>query len=72
MRNVIYVTDSKNELLLPSASFIFVLRILSEKKHCQIKLQRLQKVQIWTFGSLVHQINSLEEVLKLKKIFSKK
>ena len=35
------------------------LRILTVKKHSQIKLQRLQKVQIYTFGYLVHQINSL-------------
>ena len=35
------------------------LRILTGKKHRQIKLQRLQKVQIWAFGLLVQQINSL-------------
>ena len=35
------------------------LRILTGKKHRQIKLQRLQKVPIWAFESLVHQINSL-------------
>ena len=41
-------------------SFVFVIkRILTGKKHRQIKLQRLQKVGILTFGSLVHQINSL-------------
>ena len=34
------------------------LRILTGKKHPKIKLQRLQKIQIWTFGLLVHQINS--------------
>ena len=34
------------------------LRILSGKKHHQIKLQRLQKVQTWAFGLLVQQINS--------------
>ena len=33
----------------------FHLRMLTEKKHPKIKLQRLQKVRIWTFGSLVHQ-----------------
>ena len=27
---------------------------------------RLQKVQTWTFGLLVQQINSVQEVLKLK------
>ena len=35
------------------------LRILTGKKHRQIKLQCLQKVRIWTFESLVHQINLL-------------
>ena len=45
------------------------LRILKGKKHRQIKLQRLQKVQIWAFGSLVHQMNFLEEVFKLKQSF---
>ena len=34
------------------------LRILTGKKDPQITLQRLRKVWIWTFGSLVHQINS--------------
>ena len=47
------------------------LRILTGKKHRQIKLQRLQKVGILVFGSLVHQINSSEEVLKLKQNFQK-
>ena len=47
------------------------LRILKGKKHCQIKLQCLQKVQIWAFGSLVHQINLFKEVLKLKQNFQK-
>ena len=42
-----------------------------EKDH-QIKLQRLQKVGKLAFGSLVHQINCLEEVLKLKQNFQKK
>ena len=35
-----------------------ILTILTRKKHPKIKLQRLQKIRIWTFGSLVHQINS--------------
>ena len=30
------------------------LRILTGKKHRQIKLQRLEKVRIWAFGLLVH------------------
>ena len=32
------------------------LRILTEKKHPKTKLQRLRKMRIWTFGSLVQQI----------------
>ena len=40
-------------------SWIKFLRILTEKKYRQIKLQRLQKVGIWAFGSLMHHINSL-------------
>ena len=47
------------------------LRILTRKKHPQLRLQRFQKLWIWTFGWLVHQINSLYEVLKLKQIFVK-
>ena len=43
------------------------LTILTGKKHRQIKLQRLRKVRKWAFGTLVHQINSLSEVLKLKQ-----
>ena len=46
-----------------------ILRILTGKKHPEIKLQRLRKIRIWTFGLLVHKINSIKEVLKLKKIF---
>ena len=34
------------------------LRILTEKKDPKIKLQREQKIRIWTFGLLVNQINS--------------
>ena len=45
-------------------------RILTGKKLRQIKLQRFQKVQIWVFGLLVQQINSLKEVLTETK-FSK-
>ena len=35
------------------------LRILRGKKDRKIKLQRLRKTRIWTFGSLVRQINFL-------------
>ena len=34
------------------------LRILRQKQHLQIRLQRLRKVWTWTLVSLVHQINS--------------
>ena len=52
--------------------FHFVkLRILTGKKHRQIKLQRLHKVRIWTFGTLIYEINYLYEVLKLKQNFQK-
>ena len=47
------------------------LRILTGKKHPKIKLQRLRKIRIWTFGSLVRQINSFYEVLKLEQISKK-
>ena len=46
----------------------FSLRILAGKKHPKIKLQRSQKIRTWTFGWLVHQINSISEVLKLEQI----
>ena len=36
-----------------------LLRIPTAKKRSQIKLQRLQKVEIWASGSLLHQINAL-------------
>ena len=42
-----------------------------EKAPSKIKLQRFRKLWIWTFGRLVHQINSLYEVLKLKQNFRK-
>ena len=47
------------------------LKILTGKKHHQIKLHYLEKVRIQAFGSLVHQINLLQEVLKLKQNFQK-
>ena len=49
---------------------IIRLRTLTWKKQPEIKLQRLRKVWIWTFGSLVHQKNFLE-VLTLKQNFQK-
>ena len=37
---------------------VSLLRILTGKKRPKIKLQRLRKILVWTFGSLVHQINT--------------
>ena len=51
--------------MLAEASSLFMkavktlLRLVTGKKHNKIKLHRLRKLQIWTFGSLAHQINSL-------------
>ena len=47
------------------------LRILTGKKHPKIKLQRLRKIRILTFGSLVQQINSFHELPELEQIFQK-
>ena len=55
-----------------STIYLNHLMMLTGKKHRQTKLQRLQKVQIQVSGSsLVYQINSLWEVLKLKHNFQK-
>ena len=48
-----------------------MLRILTGKKHPQIKLQSFQKVWIWRLGWLVNQINFLYKVLKVKQNFRK-
>ena len=56
----------------PGRPVIRPLRILKGKKHRQMKLQRLQKAQIWAFGLLVQQTNSLLKVLILKQNFQKK
>ena len=63
-------------ILMPLFWEVFNLRILTVKKLRQIKLQRVQKVGLWVFGSLVHQIlymnkKSVQEVLKLKQSFQK-
>ena len=52
-------------------AFAPCLRILTGKKHPKVKLKRLRKMRILTSGLLVHQINSFQEVLKLKEIFQK-
>ena len=49
----------QNYFLVKQKNFmIFVLRILTGKKHPKIKLQHLKNIRIWTFESLVHQGNS--------------
>ena len=50
--------ESKEKFVEIAAAAVCYLRILTGKKHPKIKPQRLQKIRIWTFGSLVHQINS--------------
>ena len=67
---MLFDTSVKHRCLLLT-SFFLTLRILTSKKHPKIKLQRLRKIRIWTFGSLVHQINSFEEALKVEQIFQK-
>ena len=53
-----YSHNKRKESLENGPYFLYVcLRILTEKKHPKIKLQRLRKIQISTSGSLVHQIN---------------
>ena len=46
-------------------------KIITGKKHPKIKLQRLRNIRILTFGSLVNQINSFQEILELEQIFQK-
>ena len=65
---ILYKVNIENDDI---AIIIRNLRILTGKKYCQIEFQRLQKVWIWSFGLLAHQINSLGEVLKLKQNFQK-
>ena len=50
--------DFENRLISYISEQCF-LGILTGKKHRQIKLQRLQKVRIWAFGPLAHQIKIL-------------
>ena len=59
LKNVIHQIDSKNEWLLPSVTFtakfdlVFVLKILTGKKHPKIKLQRYghTNMDIWVVGT---------------------
>ena len=57
--------------VLKRSVITFYLMILTGKKHPKIKLQCFRKMRTWTFGSLVHQIDSFQEALKLKQIFQK-
>ena len=52
---------------LPDQIKIKVLKDTHREKALSNKTPALKKVWIWTFGSLVHQIKSLEKVLKLKQ-----
>ena len=64
---VIFLVELKRKL---TQTFCCQLRILKGKNNPLIKLQRLQKVQIWVSVLLVNQISSL--VLKLKQHLRKK
>ena len=50
---------SMNSENLPFQLFFTTLKVTYREKCRQIKLQRLQKVGTWIFGSLVRKINSL-------------
>ena len=67
-RNAAHLTIAAREIM---HTYISNLRILTGKKQRQIKLQRLQKVGIRAFEPFIHQMNSLEEILKLKQNFQK-
>ena len=56
--NSFFVSGDTAKIKVSENSPPLSLRILTGKKHSKIKLQRLRKMRIWTFGSLVHQINS--------------
>ena len=52
LRNLVEIDIPLNQFSLD------LLRILTGKKHPKIKLQRLLKIRIWTFESLVYQTNT--------------
>ena len=68
LRNPCTLVQVTEDYLRP---FFLPLRIPTGKKHPKIKLKCLRKIRILTFGSLVHEINSFQEVLKLEHIFKK-
>ena len=53
--------------LLGDSNEMFRLRILTGKKHPKIKLLRLRKIRIWTFGSLVHHIRGSKTEINCPK-----
>ena len=53
-----YKPKMVDSLLKQNSQFVDTLRILTGKKHPKMKLQYLRKIRIWTFESLVQQINS--------------
>ena len=74
------MTDHQKILLLSSSvnnlnSVIYIIKKSFKDTHREKvssnKIQRLQKVRIWAFGSFVYQINFSEEALKLKQNFQK-
>ena len=58
--------------ILPTDVLFITLRMLTGKKQPQIIFQRFRKFWIGTFGWLIHQINYLYKVRKLKQSFWKK
>ena len=67
-----FLVHTQSWTSLTLVAFKSILRILTEKKHPKVKLQRFWRVWIWTFGWLVHQMNSIYEVPKLKQNFRKR
>ena len=53
------VNEKRHHLKKVKLIWVEMLKDTHREKHRLIKLQCLQKVQIWAFGSLVQQINSL-------------
>ena len=51
--------------------FLVHLRILTGKKHPKSKLQRLRKIRLWTFGSLVHLENWNRFSKKIRQLLAK-